>query len=256
MVGGMVDFYICFFVEFELVVVLWEIQCLVVFFVVVKFVIDLNFIEEWMWELVILLVMQFGFGVIGNIIVLVVLVMFFKIYKWWLFYCLVVGLVVMDGGGILLVYFIVMVWYVIDFMYLFLKVFCNYSFFVYIFMLILFVMIVCVMLLDRYVVILYLFFYGLGKNGRWVNVMLCIVWIVGVVIFGFQLVGLGLSFNYYFKFWCFINFVEMNMLDRVNLYIYFIIGILFLLLILGVNIMVIVFVFRNMKLGIKSFKCC
>lgn len=115
-------------------------------------------------------------------------------------------------------------------------------------------MIVCAMSLDRYVAILHPFLYGSGKNGRRANVTLCIVWTAGAVISGLQLVGLGSSFNYYPKSWCFINFVEMNTLDRVNSYIYSITGILLLLLTLGVNITVIVSVLRNMKSGIKSSK--
>lgn len=215
---------------------------------------DSNSTEERMWESAIPPAMQFGFGVIGNIIALVVLVMSSKTHKWRPFYRLVAGLAVTDGGGILLVYPTVMVRYATDFTYLFPKALCNYSSFVYTFTLISSAMIVCAMSLDRYVAILHPFLYGSGKNGRRANVTLCIVWTVGAVISGLQLVGLGSSFNYYPKSWCFINFVEMNTLDRVNSYIYSITGILLLLVTLGINITVIVSVLRNMKSGIKSSK--
>lgn len=215
---------------------------------------DSNSTEERMWESAIPPAMQFGFGVIGNIIALVVLVMSSKTHKWRPFYRLVGGLAVTDGGGILLVYPTVMVRYATDFTYLFPKALCNYSSFVYTFTLISSAMIVCAMSLDRYVAILHPFLYGSGKNGRRANVTLCIVWTAGAVISGLQLVGLGSSFNYYPKSWCFINFVEMNTLDRVNSYIYSITGILLLLVTLGINITVIVSVLRNMKSGIKSSK--
>lgn len=215
---------------------------------------DSNSTEERMWESAIPPAMQFGFGVIGNIIALVVLVMSSKTHKWRPFYRLVAGLAVTDGGGILLVYPTVMVRYATDFTYLFPKALCNYSSFVYTFTLVSSAMIVCAMSLDRYVAILHPFLYGSGKNGRRANVTLCIVWTAGAVISGLQLVGLGSSFNYYPKSWCFINFVEMNTLDRVNSYIYSITGILLLLVTLGVNITVIVSVLRNMKSGIKSSK--
>lgn len=181
---------------------------------------DSNSTKERMWESAIPPAMQFGFGVIGNIIALVVLVMSSKTHKWRPFYRLVGGLAVTDGGGILLVYPTVMVRYATDFTYLFPKALCNYSSFVYTFTLISSAMIVCAMSLDRYVAILHPFLYGSGKNGRRANVTLCIVWTAGAVISGLQLVGLGSSFNYYPKSWCFINFVEMNTLDRVNSYIY------------------------------------
>ncbi|XP_061183477.1 prostaglandin E2 receptor EP4 subtype-like [Saccostrea echinata] len=210
--------------------------------------------DQKMWESAIPPALQFGFGVIGNIIALVVLVTSSKKHKWRPFYRLVGGLAMTDGGGILLVYPTVMVRYATDFTYVFPKELCNYSSFVYTFTLISSAMIVCAMSLDRFVAILYPFTYNSDKNGRRANIMLGIIWSVGALVAGLQLVGLGSSFNYYPKSWCFINFVEMDMLDRINSYIYSVFGFLILLVTISVNTVVIVSVVRNMKSDIRSSK--
>ncbi|XP_062576023.1 prostaglandin E2 receptor EP4 subtype-like [Saccostrea cucullata] len=210
--------------------------------------------DQSMWESAIPPALQFGFGVIGNIIALVVLVTSSKKHKWRPFYRLVGGLAMTDGGGILLVYPSVMVRYASDFTYVFPKELCNYSSFVYTFTLISSAMIVCAMSLDRFVAILYPFVYNSDKNGRRANIMLGIIWSIGALVAGLQLIGLGSSFNYYPKSWCFINFVEMDTLDRINSYIYSVFGFLILLVTISVNTAVIVSLVRNMKSDIHSSK--
>lgn len=210
--------------------------------------------EPRMWESAIPPALQFAFGVIGNIIALVVLVMASKKHKWRPFYRLVGGLAITDGGGILLVYPTVMVRYATDFEYVFPKALCNYSSFVYTFTLISSAMIICAMSLDRFVAILYPFIYNSGRNGRRASIILGLIWITGGLVSSLQLMGLGSSFNYYPKSWCFINFVEMDTLDRINSYIYSIFGLLILLVTFGVNATVIITVIRNMKSDIRSSK--
>lgn len=210
--------------------------------------------EPRMWESAIPPALQFAFGVIGNIIALVVLVMASKKHKWRPFYRLVGGLAITDGGGILLVYPTVMVRYATDFDYVFPKALCNYSSFVYTFTLISSAMIICAMSLDRFVAILYPFIYNSGRNGRRASIILGLIWITGGLVSSLQLMGLGSSFNYYPKSWCFINFVEMDTLDRINSYIYSIFGLLILLVTFGVNATVIITVIRNMKSDIRSSK--
>ena len=205
-----------------------------------------NTTQERMWESAVPPALQFAFGVIGNIIALVVLVTSAKTHKWRPFYRLVGGLAVTDGGGILLVYPTVMVRYATDFTYVFPRALCDYSSFVYTFTLISSAMIVCAMSLDRYVAILHPFVYSSGKSRQRANIILCVIWVTGCVISGLQLVGLGSSFNYYPKSWCFINFVEMDMLDTLNSYVYSVFGLVILLATLGVNITVIISVVRNM----------
>lgn len=225
---------------------------------VISFLIFLNFgnfndFIELVWELSVFFVLQFVFGVIGNVIVLVVLGLFVKNYKWWLFYCFVCGLVIIDGGGILLVYFIVMIQYVENFMFDFLKVLCDYSLFIYIFILMFFVMIICVMFLDCFFVIFYLFVYNFENKGCCINCILVIIWLLGLFLFMLYLMGFGFSYNYYFWFWCFLNFVGGIIKDCINLFIYFIIGLFILLCIIVVNVVVILSVCRKMRCNSVKF---
>jgi hypothetical protein len=170
-----------------------------------------------------------------------------KRHKWKPFYRLVAGLALTDGGGILLVYPTVMIRYASDFTYEFSKPLCDYGSFVFTFMLLSSAMIVCAMSFDRFMAILYPFKYNLiGKKYR-ANITLLVVWLVGTLVSSLHLMGLGSSFNYYPGSWCFLNFIGISILDRVNSYIYSIFGLIILFMIFFFNILVIVSLCKNFR---------
>ena len=208
--------------------------------------------KDKVWESAIPPALQFALGVIGNLIALVVLVTSAKSHKWRPFDRLVGGLALTDGGGILLVYPTVMVRYATDFTYDFPKILCNYSCFIYTFTLISSAMIVCAMSLDRFLAILFPFRYNTAGKERRTNIMLMVIWIIGIIISCLPLIGLGSSFNYYPGSWCFLNFVGTTTLDRINSYIYSLFGFAILLTTITLNAIVIVTVCRGMNSDIRQ----
>lgn len=206
-----------------------------------------NSTEHHMWEPAAPAALQFAFGVIGNAIALVVLNLSSKKHKWRPFYRLVCGLALTDGGGVLLVYPTVMIRYASDFTYEFPKELCDYSSFIYTFTLMSSAMIICAMSFDRFFAILYPFIYNSGNKGLRANLTLATIWITGLLLSTLHLMGLGSSYNYYPKSWCFLNFIGGTTKDRINAYIYSVFGLLILISTICINISVILTVCRNMK---------
>ncbi|XP_061166343.1 prostaglandin E2 receptor EP4 subtype-like [Saccostrea echinata] len=201
------------------------------------------------WESAVPPALQFAFGVIGNAIALVVLIFSSKNHQWRPFYRLVCGLAITDGGGILLVYPTVMSRYASNFTFTFPKELCDYSSFIYTFTLISSAMIICAMSFDRFLAILYPFFYNSGNKGRRTNFILALIWLIGLLLSTLHLMGLGSSYNYYPYSWCFLNFVGGTIEDRINSYIYSIFGLLILICTLFLNISVILNVCRKLRRG-------
>lgn len=191
-------------------------------------------------------VLQFVFGVVGNIIALVALTKSRKKHKWKPFYRLVAGLALTDGGGILLVYPPVLLRYASNFTFEFTKALCDYSSFMFMFMLTSSAMIVCAMSFDRFMAILYPFRYNLiGKKQR-ANIMLMFIWSIGAFISSLHLMGFGSSMLYYPGSWCFLNFMSHSVLDRTSSLIYSLIGLLILVLTISFNLLVIIALCRKM----------
>ncbi|XP_062576038.1 prostaglandin E2 receptor EP4 subtype-like [Saccostrea cucullata] len=204
--------------------------------------------STYIWESAVPPILQFAFGVIGNAIALVVLILSSKNHQWRPFYRLVFGLAITDGGGILLVYPTVMIRYASNFTYDFPVQLCNYSSFIYTFTLISSAMIICAMSFDRFFAILHPFLYNSGNKGRRTNCILALIWFIGLILSTLHLMGLGSSYNYYPKSWCFLNFVGGTTKDRINSFIYSIFGLLVLVCTISLNISVIVTVCRNIRL--------
>ncbi|XP_062576037.1 prostaglandin E2 receptor EP4 subtype-like [Saccostrea cucullata] len=204
------------------------------------------------WESAVPPALQFAFGVIGNVIALVVLIYSSKNHQWRPFYRLVFGLAITDGGGILLVYPTVMIRYASNFTFQFPTELCDYSSFIYTFTLISSAMIICAMSFDRFFAMVYPFLYNSGNKGRRTNCFLLSIWLTGLLLSTLHLMGLGSSYNYYPYSWCFLNFVGGTTEDRINSYIYSIFGFLILICTLFLNISVIFNVCRKMRRGHKT----
>ncbi|KAK3089756.1 hypothetical protein FSP39_006250 [Pinctada imbricata] len=191
--------------------------------------------------------LQFAFGVIGNFIALIVLFKSSKRHKWKPFYRLVGGLALTDMCGVLFVYPTVMYRYASDFTYNFPKSLCNYSSFIYSYAILASALIVCAMSLDRFLAILFPFYYNSESKIKRVNIMLGGIWIFTLFICTLHLMGLGDSKLYYPGSWCFLNFVGRTVEDRVNSFIYSILGIIILMVTACLNISVIITVLINIR---------
>ncbi|XP_048752933.1 prostaglandin E2 receptor EP4 subtype-like [Ostrea edulis] len=214
-----------------------------------------NSTEDHMWESSVPPALQFAFGVIGNAIALVVLILSSKDHQWRPFYRLVFGLALTDGGGILCVYPTVMIRYASNFTFEFPKSLCDYSSFIYTFTLMSSAMIICAMSFDRFFAILFPILYNNSTNkGRRTNCVLAVIWSIGLLLSTLHLMGLGSSHNYYPKSWCFLNFVGRSPRDRINSYIYSVFGLLVLICTIAVNISVILTVCRNRRSNNKWSK--
>ncbi|XP_052689353.1 prostaglandin E2 receptor EP4 subtype-like [Crassostrea angulata] len=200
------------------------------------------------WESVMPPVLQFAWGVGGNLIALIVLVKTVKSHKWRPFYRFVGGLALTDGGGILLVYPTVMVRYATDFTYDYPETLCNYSSFIFSLLFTSSAMIVCAMSFDRFLAIVYPLKYNhISQKRRRANITLISIWLVGALISSLQLMGLGESFNYYPGSWCFLKFVSKLTMNRVSSYIFSLFGLSILLTTISLNLIVIVTVCRGMN---------
>ncbi|XP_061182327.1 prostaglandin E2 receptor EP4 subtype-like [Saccostrea echinata] len=199
------------------------------------------------WESAVPPSLQFALGVIGNLISLIVLLMSRKRHKWKPFYRLVVGLALTDGGGILLVYPIVMMRYESDFTYDFPKPVCDYSSFIFTFTPLSSALIVCAMSFDRFLAILYPFKYNIAGKERRTNITLLSIWTFSTFVSSLHLMGLGSSCNFYPGSWCFLNFVGSSTMDRVNSFIYSILGYSILITTISLNIFVIITLCKNIR---------
>ena len=190
--------------------------------------------------------LQFFFGVVGNLIALIVLCSSSKRHKWKPFYRLVGALALTDMCGVLFIYPTVMIRYASDFTFEFSKPLCNYSSFIHTYVLFASALIVCAMSFDRFLAIIFPYHYNTETKVRRVNIILISIWIFTLMISSLHL-GLGDSKLYYPGSWCFLNFVGATTGERVNLFIYSILGLLILLLTICLNVSVIISVCVNLK---------
>ena len=196
--------------------------------------------------------LQFFFGVVGNLIALIVLCSSSKRHKWKPFYRLVGGLALTDMCGVLFVYPTVMSRYASGFTFDFPKPLCQYSSFIYTYALLGSALIVCAMSFDRFLAILFPYYYNTETKERRVNIMLISIWIFTFIISSLHLVGLGDSKLYYPGSWCFLNFVGKTTADRVNSFIYSLLGLLILLLTICLNASVIISICVNSRQSKRS----
>lgn len=115
----------------------------------------------------------------------------------------------------------------------------------FIFMLTSSAMIVCAMSFDRFVAILYPFRYNtIGKKYR-ANIMLALIWITAAFISSLPIMGLGSSVLYYPGSWCFLNFISKSTINRINSFIFSLLGLTILFSTLYFNVAVVVSLCRN-----------
>nr|XP_019920812.2 prostaglandin E2 receptor EP4 subtype [Crassostrea gigas] len=188
-------------------------------------------------------VLQFVFGVLGNLIAIVVLITARKKHKWRPFYRLVFGLTLTDGFGILLIFPTIFLRFAPNFKFDF-RI-CAYKSFMFIFILTSSAMIVCAMSFDRFMAILYPYRYnGIVKNNQ-ANITLAVVWITCAFLSSLPLLGLRSSLLYDTGSVCFLNFISTSTVVRIYSFVYSLIGLFILLSTIIFNMCVVISLCKN-----------
>ncbi|XP_062586184.1 prostaglandin E2 receptor EP4 subtype-like [Saccostrea cucullata] len=191
----------------------------------------------------------FAFGVGGNVIALVVLLVTAKTHKWKPFYRYVCGLAITDGGGLLISVPVSLSMYASELQRELSPVLCNFQMFWYMFTLMSSAMIVCGMSFDRFFATYYPFHYNKPHKEIRTNIIVVLIWGLSALISSLPFFGLGSSRKFYPGTWCFLNFIETTTeVNRINAIIYASIGVLIVLATWTFNIAVIVyFVYKRYK---------
>lgn len=190
--------------------------------------------------------LQYGFGVFGNLIAIILLFRSSGQHKWKPFYRLVGGLAITDFCGIALVYPAVMIRYISGFTFDFPKELCGFVSFCFSFSFLSSALIVSAMSFDRFLAVTCPILYRESQVKR-TNVILIVIWIFSTCISSLNLVGIGSVKNFYPGSWCFLDFANKGKLERINTYIYSITGFLILSTTVFLNIAVVYSVNRKPK---------
>lgn len=185
------------------------------------------------------------FGVVGNILALVILFCSARSHKWRPFYRFVCGLAITDGGGVFLSYPLVMVRYASQFQYDYPQPMCDYMAFILMFTILASALIVCAMSLDRFLAILYPHFYNKPTKNRRAILMIAGIWIFSAVMSSLHLMAGHKSLSFFPGSWCFLDFVHSD--TKAFAFLYSVTGILVLGTTAALNITVIFNVCRNIQ---------
>ncbi|XP_062579518.1 prostaglandin E2 receptor EP4 subtype-like [Saccostrea cucullata] len=193
-------------------------------------------------------VLQCSFGILGNLTAIVLLCVSSRRHKWKPFHRFVCGLAVTDLCGIAFVYPAVIVRYASGFTYDYPKELCEFVSFVFSFSFMSSALIVSGMSLDRFLAIVYPHLYRNSPKRR-TNAILFAIWLFTAIISSLNLMGLGSVKNFYPGSWCFINFASTGFLERLNTYIYSVVGFIVMAGTAFLNIAVVVTVCRRPKVS-------
>ncbi|XP_052718062.1 prostaglandin E2 receptor EP4 subtype-like [Crassostrea angulata] len=191
-------------------------------------------------------ILQYFFGVSGNLIAMILLCRSSGRHKWKPFYRLVGCLAITDFCGIALVYPAVMVRYISGFTFDFPKELCEFVSFWFSFSFLSSALIVSAMSFDRFLAVSFPLLYRVSKVKR-TNLILIVIWLFSACISSLNLVGVGSVKNFYPGSWCFLDFASKGKLERINTFIYSITGLLILLTTIFLNIAVVFSVRRRPK---------
>ena len=181
--------------------------------------------------------MEYIFGVIGNIIALVLLWINRRDHQWKSFYKLFTGLVLTDFLGVFLVYPFVTKRYVSHFTWCFPKPLCQFVSFIFVDAHISSAMLICAMSIDRYLNVTRPHWFQSRHEGRKYTLVLVGIWIAGSLISMLHLVGVGDSELFYPGSWCYFDFVRDTTGNRVMSYIYSVFGFFIVLVTILANIL-------------------
>ncbi|XP_061180248.1 prostaglandin E2 receptor EP4 subtype-like [Saccostrea echinata] len=193
--------------------------------------------EETVSESILPPSLQYAFGGFGNIMAIFFLCRSAGEHKWKPFYRFVCGLAISDFCVIALVYPAVMVRYISGFTFEFPRQLCEYCSFWSSFSFMSSALIVSAMSFDRFLAVRFPIWYRNTQKRR-ANIMLLVIWAFTATVSSLNLIGIGSVKNFYPGSWCFIDFANKGLLERVNTYIYSITGIIILLITVFLNVAV------------------
>lgn len=184
---------------------------------------------------------QFTFGVIGNILAIVVLVRSAKSHKWRVFYRLVGALAVTDLFGIVATSPVAFIVYANNLKWVGGQPLCDYLSFMLIFAGLATVFIVAAMSFDRFMAVWFPYAYNATmKKESLVNLGVLSLWVVSFFIACLPLIGLGHNVLQFPGTWCFFDFFGTNINDKLFAYFYATVGIIMILMTAILNSLVIV----------------
>jgi len=182
-------------------------------------------------------IMEYIFGVIGNIIALVLLWINRRDHQWKSFYKLFTGLVLTDLIGVFIVYPFVTVTYVSNFTWCFPEPLCQFLSFIFMDAHISSAMLICAISIDRYLNVARPLWFQSRHEGRKYTLVLLGIWVAGSLISMLHLVGVGESELFYPGSWCYFNFVSDTTGNRVMSYIYSVFGFVIVLVTILANVL-------------------
>ncbi|XP_048758771.2 prostaglandin E2 receptor EP4 subtype-like isoform X2 [Ostrea edulis] len=189
---------------------------------------------------------QMTFGALGNILALILLWVGRHEHKWRSFYILFMGLVITDLLNNCVCYSLILRRYISNFTWCLPEQLCDLLSFLETFSHLTSGMIIGAMAIDRYA-------YVTGRRHRTgfesrrmtYLIVLSVILFFALVISGLQLVGLGNSQLYYPGSWCFLDFTDKSLDNKINALIYSFVGIITILVTLIIGIKTTVLTCRN-----------
>ena len=192
-------------------------------------------------------------GLLGNILALIILIRSSKRHKWKPFYRLVCALALTDAIVSVFVYPVVLKTYVTNFEYCFTNFECYYVSFLYSFSWFGSALLVTSMSLDRFLAIVFPFYYNQTSKYIRANTLILSSWILCALICMLPVTGIGNVKMFYADTWCFIDFTDTtNTGSIIVTYMYACLGLLVFAVTVVMNVVVIVTMIRRIVANRKS----
>ncbi|XP_062583060.1 prostaglandin E2 receptor EP3 subtype-like [Saccostrea cucullata] len=180
--------------------------------------------------------LEFFFGILGNVIAVLLVWINRKDHRWSSFYKMFTALAVTDFMGILLTYPFIIKRYTSRFTYCFSPDVCKFTAFVMVDTHLASAMLIAALSVDRLIVLKNPSLLRAPHAKKRYKVIVVFIWITSSVISMLQLVGVGSVSLYYPGSWCYFNFKEPTGGDLIMSYLYSVIGLLIIFITLISNV--------------------
>jgi prostaglandin E receptor 4 len=194
--------------------------------------------------------MEYLFGIVGNVIALILLWTNRHHHRWVSFYKLFTGLAITDFMGIFLVYPFVMTRYASDFTWCYPKPLCEFVSFAFVDAHLSAALLICAMSVDRFVHLRSSAGYDVSSNRNYTLIVIGI-WITASIISSLHLLGVGQSNLYFPGSWCYFDFIENTTGNRIMSYLYSVIGFIIIFITVTMNVMTMFGICRDPELRVN-----
>ena len=178
------------------------------------------------------------FGIVGNIVAILVLFRSSRIHKWKTFYRLVCALAVTDLFGIISTTPVVLLVYANGIQFIGGQPVCDYLAFMMVFAGIATLLIVTTMSFDRFVAVWHPYAYSSTLTHKRIFVTLLLIWCIATMLGSLPIFGFGHNILQYPGTWCFFNFYSRQIVDSIFCILYSGVGLLVISLTTIMNILV------------------